>query len=64
MDKHWLHALRNELNVLTVGMLMLRTELRGLDRADLGEALDRMERAAARCADLLAAPPHTPPLTG
>ena len=61
MDEHWLHALRNELNVLTVGMLMLRSELQSLDRADLTEALDRLERAALRCADLLALAQQTPP---
>ena len=61
MDERWLHALRNELNVLTVGMLMLRSERQSLDRADLTEALDRLERAALRCADLLALAQQTPP---
>lgn len=56
MDERWLHAMRNELNVLAVGILMLRTELEGSDRSDLMDALERMERAAGRCSDLLAAP--------
>ncbi len=64
MDERSLHTLRNELNVLTVGMLMLRNELQRLGRSDLTDALDRMERAALRCADLLALAQGTPPTTG
>ena len=49
-----LHALRNELNVLAAGLLLLRRELEYSDRREVHEALDRMERALGRCVDLLA----------
>ena len=44
-----LHALRNELNVLAVGLLLLRRELEYSDRREVHEALDRMERGLGRC---------------
>lgn len=53
MDEHRLHVLRNEINVLTLGLLVLRGELEYSDRLELRNALDRMERAVARCADLI-----------
>ncbi|MCP1582021.1 hypothetical protein [Pseudoxanthomonas mexicana] len=54
MSDRCLHALRNELNVLAVGVLLLRRELEYSDRRELHEALDRMERALGHCVDLLA----------
>jgi hypothetical protein len=59
-----LHALRNELNVLVVGLLVLKRELEYSDRHELHEALDRMERALGRCVDLLAVPNDGPQPTG
>lgn len=53
MDERRLHSLRNEINVLTLGLLVLRGELEYSDRRELLDALDRMERAVARCADLI-----------
>ncbi len=53
MDERRLHSLRNEINVLTLGLLVLRGELDYSDRRELLDALDRMERAVARCADLI-----------
>lgn len=53
LNSRQLHALRNELNVLGVGLLLLRRELDYCDRHELQDALDRMEGALGRCVDLL-----------
>ena len=64
LSERRLHALRNELNVLAVGLLLLRRELEYSDRRELHEALDRMERALGRCVDLLAVSDAGPQPTG
>lgn len=51
-----LHSLRNELNVLAVGLLLLRRELEYSDHRELHDTLDRMERALGRCVDVLNVP--------
>lgn len=58
-----LHALRNELNVLAVGLLLLRRELDYSDRHELHDALDRMEGALGRCVSLLNTAAPEPPAT-
>ncbi|KRG68041.1 hypothetical protein [Pseudoxanthomonas dokdonensis] len=57
MDEGWLHALRNELNLINVGIIMLRTSMPIDAPAEAQLALDKLEQAADRCTTLVRMPP-------
>ena len=55
MDEQSLHRLRNELNIISIGVLILKDKLRlsGPERREALEVLRRMEAAIAECAALV-----------
>ncbi|MBP3983384.1 hypothetical protein J5837_03020 [Pseudoxanthomonas helianthi] len=55
MDEQSLHRLRNELNIISIGVLILKDKLRlsGAERREAMEVLRKMEAAIAECAALV-----------
>jgi|GEM_PF-3247593 len=52
------HRLRNELNVISMGLMVLRQELGASPRQDIIDIVARMERAAGACTAMIGqAPP-------
>ncbi|HZV38542.1 MAG TPA: hypothetical protein VFF96_07330 [Pseudoxanthomonas sp.] len=62
MDEQSLHRLRNELNVISIGVLVLKDKLRlaGPERREALETLRKMEAAVAECAALVRKPDFAP----
>lgn len=54
MDERTLHRLRNDLNVVGVGLSLLRRQLGTGAPAETVDTLDRIERAFERCAQAVA----------
>jgi len=54
MDERTLHRLRNDLNVVGVGLSLLRRQLGAVASAETRNTLDRIERAFERCARAVA----------
>ncbi|MBD9370694.1 hypothetical protein [Xanthomonas sp. XNM01] len=57
MDERPIHRLRNELNVISVGLIALKRRLTAEQAQEMQPTLERVSLALARCADLVATPP-------
>ncbi|SBV37571.1 hypothetical protein STPYR_12507 [uncultured Stenotrophomonas sp.] len=55
MDEKSLHRLRNDLNVVTVGVALLKRQLEDQASSDALDSLRRIEQAALRCTALVMA---------
>ncbi len=55
MDERTLHRLRNDLNVVALGLALLRRQLECEVSPETRDTLRRIELAAQRCAEALAA---------
>ncbi|WP_282276241.1 hypothetical protein [Stenotrophomonas sp. PS02297] len=60
MDERTLHRLRNDLNVVGVGLSLLRRQLEAEASAETLDTLDRVEQAFERCALAVALQQHGP----
>ena len=56
MDERTLHRLRNDLNVVAMGLSLLKRQIERDASAETKDTLRRIELAAQRCAKAVAAP--------